>query len=283
MGTVNKHRKAFLEKFQEQGISMLPAALPTEIIPAIEEFWSMALSQAGQNYSKLEDELNRKNEELESSLAEERRKNEELEKQLNQSRDDLQSVHRELTTAHEQLTELRTELRSKSSIIESLRMGKEQLHEQIRREREESNHRYDLALEDHASQRQGLLDAIEEMKQQHKADSEKQERMTDYWTIQVADARDAVSSARKELDEAKKAHQADLNIERTRVGVLNNKLEELQQKLESSHREQVRLSKEAADAVSKYHDACNQVRTLTHQVSELRRSAVRFRPLSPGP
>lgn len=282
--TVHKHQKAFLKQFQEQGMSMLPAALPEALLPAIEEFWSEALLSAGKTYSEHEQEWAGKLADMERQLEE---KNAAMAKQaeaLEQSRLDLEAVHQEKVTAEEHAADLKSQLRNKDSLVESLRSDKERLYDQIRHEREEAQLRHDRTVEDHLAERETLKEALESLKEQRRADNEKQEKLTDYWAMQVADARDQMSAIKEDLANAKKAHSRDLSIEQTKVADLANRLERARDSLEESQQAQLDLSKENAEITRQYHGVVHRLEecerhnaSLAQQLEEAEQSIVEIR------
>jgi chromosome segregation ATPase len=261
--TIHKHQKEFLKKFQEKGVAMLPSALPETLLPAIEEFWSEALLMAGKNYAKHEEEWARRLQEMEEKLEQHQETIDKQASALEKSRRELEEVHKEKVAADEHAADLKSQLRTANSLVESLRSDKERLYEQIDRERKDSQARFDRAKEDHQAERETLKEALESLKEQRREDNEKQERLTDYWAIQVDDARNTTASIRQELVAEKKAHTRDLNIERTKIGELSNQLERIRDELQAAQRDQVTLSREKAEISESFHEATLQVKQLT--------------------
>src|SRR5690554_953330 len=61
MGTIQKHRSAFFESLKDRGLEALPAALPKDLVPLIEEWWNLSVQHAGEAHSEerrhLEDQI----------------------------------------------------------------------------------------------------------------------------------------------------------------------------------------------------------------------------------
>lgn len=51
MGTIQKHRTAFFESLKDKGLEALPAALPKDLVPVIEEWWSISVRHAGEAHA----------------------------------------------------------------------------------------------------------------------------------------------------------------------------------------------------------------------------------------
>jgi chromosome segregation ATPase len=232
--TIHKHQKAFLEKFQSQGMSMLPAALPEALLPAIEEFWGEARLMAGNVYQEKEAEWERELAAMRETLEAQTQLVAQRDRELEQSRRDIESVHREKDTAEETIADLKSKQRALTGVVDTLRNDKERLRDQIESERKDAQARHDQTVEDHLAEREMLKDALNSLKQQRAEDNHKQEKLTDYWAMQVADARDQVSAAREEVRQVKSSYSHSLHVEKEKVASLSVRVDKLLDALEES-------------------------------------------------
>lgn len=241
--TIHKHRQTFLEQFEKTGLSMLPSALPESLIPAFEEIWSQAILHAGNSYQEHEAEYEKRIADSEQLAQERAASIADLEKVVASLKQDIRQAYQEREDALDSLREAEAAIAGQKAVIESLRSDKDALNEKLADERREADRRYDLAHQDWLAERATFKETIDTLKQSSRESEEKQERLTDYWTMQVADARDQVAEFKQQMREAKEAHHADLQMERTRIAQLSRQNEQLTNQVD-------RLQRQLDDCVS---------------------------------
>ncbi|OLF81893.1 hypothetical protein AWH63_10135 [Marinobacter sp. C18] len=225
--TINRLRNEFLENFQKQGLSVLPAALPEGLIPAIEEFWSVARLEAGRSYSEQESQYEARLSDAADQLTGAQETIAVQEKMLQDRQRELRLAHEAKTDVSEKLVSATTDLRAQEALIDRLREDKDRLNQKLADERTEADRRYDQAREDWEREKQAFVDALEALKKSSAESEAKQERLTDYWTMQVADSREQVSEVKQRMQEEKERHNQDLSLERKRGGQLSNQVDRL--------------------------------------------------------
>ncbi|MDC9612103.1 hypothetical protein, partial [Pseudoalteromonas sp. GABNS16H] len=127
----------------------------------------------------------------------------------------------------EKLANATTDLRAQEALIDRLRGDKDRLNQKLADERTEADRRYDQAREDWEREKQAFVDALDALKRSSAESEAKQERLTDYWTMQVADSREQVAETKQRMNEEKERHTEELALERKRAGQFSNQVDRL--------------------------------------------------------
>ena len=270
--TIQKHRNTFLEKFQQSGLSMLPASLPEALIPAIEDLWSTALLEASKAYNEHEAAYEKKLSALQDQLREAEEKAAAQDKMLEDRQRELRLAYEAKSKMADEVRDAQSKLRGQEAVTETLRADKDALHRKLADERAEADRRFDLASQDWAAERAVFKDSIDTLKANSKESEEQQLQLTDYWAMQVADARDRVSEIKDLMREEKERFHADLSIERARTAQLSAQNDRLTAEIE---RLQVRLESVSAD----YEGITNQLQEKNDAIRSLEASNAELRAL----
>ncbi|WP_286715321.1 DNA-binding protein [Marinobacter sp. tcs-11] len=271
--TIHKHRQTFLEQFERAGLSMLPSALPEALIPVFEDLWSQAILHAGKSYQEHEAGYESRISDLELSARNQEAVIAEQKESIATLKQELRLAYQEKADANKALREAESTNLGQKAIIDALRADKDTLNERLATERKAADRRYDLAQQDWVAERAAFKETIEALKKSARESEEKQNRLTDYWTMQVADARDQVTEMKQQLREAKEAHQADLSLERTRIAQLTKQADRLTDDLERL-RQQLLESEDDNVELRKLNQSLNEELDLLKPDLEQRRSEV---------
>ena len=219
--TLNKLRNEFLEKFQAQGLSMLPSALPEALVPAVEDIWSVALMEAGKSYTEHEKAYETKLDAQAEQLSEIKETLAVQEKMLQDRQRELRLAYEEKANYQATRDRLLAQMRGQEESLDRLREDKDRLNKKLADERTEADRRFDQAAQDWATEKVTFKEALETLKEQSRESDQKQERLTDYWAVQVQDARDQVGEVKERMREEKTRYHNDLSLERTRTAQLS--------------------------------------------------------------
>jgi|GEM_PF-5037153 len=225
--TINRLRNEFLENFQKQGIGMLPASMPEALIPAVEDFWAIALVEAGKSYSEYEQAYEEKLAGLEDQLSEIKETVAVQEKMLEDRQRELRLAYEAKTSMAEELGDVQSKLKGRDAIVDRLRNDKDQLNQKLADERAEADRRYDKAAQDWEAERSTFKETLETLKATSRESEAKQERLTDYWTVQVQDARDQVSDVKERMREEKERFLGDQSLDRARIAQMSKQIDRL--------------------------------------------------------
>lgn len=222
--TVHNLLKAFLKEFGEKGMNALPSSIPEPLIPIVEDFWAQALVQAGSRYDADREtytqEIESLKQELDKRDAVIREREEEIKK-----RDDLlldrerfiDQQHRTIEVQSREMDQLKQVVAGHERVIENLKDDKARLWTQIQEERKTAQARFDGAEENWARQQVQLEQAANDAKVQLAEGQEKMNTLTDYWIMQVDDARQQMRELKERHEEDKKRWEGDLLLQSRRA------------------------------------------------------------------
>jgi len=293
--TIHNHQKVWREQFMEQGLSMLPAALPDDLLPAIEAFWSQAILAASQQYSKYEDGWRKELDERKEQADNDALTIEQLCTELDDRKRALSEAFDRQTAAERERDEAYQAVKSCNLTIQSLEQEVQRLNRKAESDYKDHVERLDNLQAQHHDQVESLNHSLDAMKQKHAEDEATYTRMVDYWMGQVDDARIQISQLNEQLSEQKRLAAQDLNLERTKFGKLSQRYDHLQEKAdrleataeklrsdlsiasERQHESELALSELKAQSAEREFGLRSEITSLKSQVSDLRAKCARLK------
>lgn len=238
--TINKHLKAFLESFKEKGFSALPSAIPEDLVPIINDFWAQALVQAGKGY---EEERKAWEQKFKSQQEEIQRLNSVIDQRDTLLSDRDQFIHQQeanINTLEGNVVAAKDLVRARELQIADLIEDKRRMDRILSGEREEARHQLEVASESWARERSSLeriakeaRQAAEDARTQMSEAEATHNRLTDYWIMEVDDARQQVNELKERQIEEKKRWEADLLLQTRRADRYSMTISEQEKTIDS--------------------------------------------------
>lgn len=242
--TVNNLLRQFLEEFRTRGLGALPAAIPEELVPVIEDFWSHALVKAGERYDaeRIQDEKALKA--LQERLSDSNVAVQERDKLLLDRERVIGQLNAQLEEGQSRLSGLRSVCEGHEVTIVDLKRDKARLLDQLDDERETAARRYDQAQEDWGRERAILERTVADARQKLQEDNATNERLADHWMRQLDDSRQHVSEIKERHHEEKKRWEGDMRLEKARADRFAVSASQMEAQISALQEEVERTSKE---------------------------------------
>lgn len=256
--TINNHRRQFFSELAEKGTNILPASLPKELVPLVEEWWIQALDKAGEAFSEDRERLEAKM----KALADEAtvKHEEALRYQNLLSQRDIKIEHQgqALVTMSERNVDLRDTVEKLERQLQQALASHEQMLNQFEQERREQAELFERERSEWRRDRDHLQTELESSLNREEAEHDRNLKQVDYWILQVDQERTRVATIEGERKQDAKRFQDELLLNRKREESMSVRLGKFEQRIEelSSDKErlQEQLTSERLSAVSKERD-----------------------------
>lgn len=241
--TIHKHLKAFLDDFTKKGLAVLPSSIPEPLVPIIEDFWGQALVKAGERYDIDREQWESQISELNKTVAARESVIAERDLLLDERARYIDQQQRKLEAQDREAVQLNRALSEQEAVTGDLKKDKERVVEQVQSDREQAQKRFDQATEDWTRERSQLERATEQARVQLVEGQTKMETLTDYWIMQVDDARQQVTEIKGRHSEDKGRWEGEMRIEKARTDRMAQTVSSLEKRVEGL---EVELSESAA-------------------------------------
>jgi len=201
--TIHKHHKTFLKTFSEQGMTMLPSALPEALVPLVEDFWNQAVLAAGVGFDNERADYDHRIAELGGAINQRAERIQQLETLLDERETLLTQKSQQLDQRDRTIGDLERWVEGKEAEVGELKHDKQALETRLAEERVHWSERYDAAKSD--------------WDRQMGADQIKHERLVDHWMLQLDDARQHISDLKLRHHEDRERLQGEVRLEKARA------------------------------------------------------------------
>jgi len=215
--TIHKHHKTFLKTFSEQGMTMLPSALPEALVPLVEDFWNQAVLAAGVGFDNERADYDHRIAELGGAINQRAERIQQLETLLDERETLLTQKSQQLDQRDRTIGDLERWVEGKEAEVGELKHDKQALETRLAEERVHWSERYDAAKSDWDRQRGQLEHDIAKTREQMGADQIKHERLVDHWMLQLDDARQHISDLKLRHHEDRERLQGEVRLEKARA------------------------------------------------------------------
>lgn len=269
MSTIQKHKVSFFASLKQRGIDALPATIPADLYPVIEEMWLKAIQSAGEAHR---DEKLGLIEQYEQQKAQTDRVNEDLVTVQGK----LEQTASDLATATAALEQAEKEFEGKLALEQSLRDTIARLDEALEDLKEE--HRSTLASikKDHEAEVATKDDRIKSLGLELEAAIERErnevlraQRDADHFLLQIATERDRSTKTENTLQNTITRLESELTIIRARSDNQVERMEKMEQKNDGLLARLDDLNTELAEQRTSYQDALSDNAALRLENAEL--------------
>jgi chromosome segregation ATPase len=229
--TLQKYRTRLLEELSSKGAEILPATIPRDMVPLIEEFFTKSVAIAGEIYQSHKKELERRLEsafteraEFEADLKESERIRKEQANLIESLQNDKEMLQASLDTKYNQVVALSEK---KSTLEEQLESQKALHNAELQRLHQDAE-----AIE---KDRQTRFDALKRQAEDEakRADTaiQQADKNADHFLLQIADERDKSARIEDNLQTNIKRLESQLHISQKREDGLAVKLGKTEERL----------------------------------------------------
>jgi len=250
MGTIQKHKTAFFESLKDKGFEALPASLPKDLVPLIEEWWSLSVRHAGEAHADERKKLLEQLDQQESIIND---LNEAI-VTLNHKIGHRDGVIRDLERDRDALI---SEVESGKALVSELQKRIAGLEERVEGLRVDHAARVDELTRLYEADIQGYQDRISTLKQEltasldrEKMEVARSERNADHFLLQINTERERCQSMEASFKAVVERLESELTIYRAREERLVRGQQEAENRAERYEKELEDLQQRFDDQMS---------------------------------
>lgn len=275
--TVHKFKKQWMEGLGDQdAVNLLPATVPKELMPMVDELWGLAVDQAGRAHSEdktsleaMATQAQKAQQEAEAELAD-------VQQQLQDSRHALERQQDKTDTLTEKVAALE---RVEADLRRQLQAALDRVND-LSRAREQDRLQYDQLLKnersEHGRQLEHLHQQVADITAQKELEILRSDKDIAYFQNQVAQERDAITALKKEHANSTAFLQSQLDARSQQYAKMEQRYDDQVNVYEKAQqaweKERASLAERAEVAENKVHELAEVRASLTSQVSQLKES-----------
>lgn len=275
--TVHKFKKQWLEKLgDEDAVNLLPATVPKELMPMVDELWGLAVDQAGRAHAEdksaleaMASQAKQAQIEAETELAEVRQQLQEARHALDRQEDRCITLTDKAASLERLEADLRHQLQSANDRVEDLT-----------RAREQDRLQYDQLLanerSEHRRQLEHLQQQVADLTAQKELEIQRSDKDIAYFQNQLALERDATTAAKQEHANDRVFLQRQLEAKSQQYAKMEARYDDQVLAFEKAQKawedERESLAEQVRLAEDKVYQLAEDRAALTSQVAQLKES-----------